>query len=181
MLAQGSSGADSELLIGRAKAYYFSSYVCSGCSVYWYYPSNPYMHSCSVSGKTINWDEYAAYKSGALDSSSTPAHSIVDNAQSPRGDKDPSDPGSGALSFAQITALIESGQTDKIPNNDIIPQGLNVKTFLCLTPFSLMVDFHRMQIPASRRRNQGRSHGRVSMLKTIRDHLIQLQLQVHAL
>lgn len=174
MLAQGSSGTDSEHLIGRAKAYYFSSYVYSGCLVYWDYPSNPYMHTPSVSGKTINWDEYAAYKSGALGSSSALAHSIVDNAQSPRSDKDPSDAGSGALSFAQITALIESGQTDKIPNNDIIPQGLNVKTFLCLTPYSLMVNFHRMQIPASRRRNQGRSHGRVLMLRTARDHLIRL-------
>lgn len=167
MLAQGNPGADNELLIGRAKAYYYSSYVFSDCSPSWDYPSsNPYMHTRSVCGKTINWDEYAAYKSGALDSSSTHAHSIVDNAQSPRSNKDSSDSGSGALSFAQITALIESGQTDKIPNNDIIPQGLNVKESLYLTPRSLMVNLYRMQVPASLRKNRGGSRGRISMLGT---------------
>ena len=30
------------------------------------------------------------------------------------------------LSFAQISALIESGETHLIPNNEVIPGGVNV-------------------------------------------------------
>ena len=32
------------------------------------------------------------------------------------------------LTFAEITALIESNQTHLIPNNEIIPGGINVRT-----------------------------------------------------
>lgn len=43
------------------------------------------------------------------------------------------------LSFAELKELIETGNVDKIPNNKIIPEGLNVMSFttaLCATQFS---------------------------------------------
>lgn len=36
------------------------------------------------------------------------------------------------LTFAELQNLIESGKVDQIPNNKVIPEGLNVSTFLFL-------------------------------------------------
>jgi hypothetical protein len=57
--------------------------------------------------------------------------SIVNGAQvdSPATDED------HVLTFAELKELIESGNMDKIPNNKIIPETLNVRLFFLFAFF----------------------------------------------
>lgn len=55
---------------------------------------------CRKTGHKITWEEYVEWK-----------------AETP-------------LSLQQISSLIESGQTDLIPNNKVIPEGLHVRLAL---------------------------------------------------
>ena len=68
------------------------------------------------------------------------------------------------LTFAELKELIESGNVDKIPNNKIIPETLNVRLFVflkfSLKYFLILTYLHRMRLQVSRwlleKRNLGR-------------------------
>ena len=80
----------------------------------------------SVTGQTVNWDDYIAYKHEKSKSEAI-LHPVDPVAASQPSDSEDADQNAKVLSFAEISALIESGQTHLIPNNEIIPQGLNVR------------------------------------------------------
>lgn len=69
------------------------------------------------------------------------------------------------LTFAELKELIESGNMDKIPNNKIIPETLNVRSFFqgeaLPEVFSdYFIYLHRMRLQVNRRLLQKRNLGR---------------------
>ncbi|TDL20625.1 hypothetical protein BD410DRAFT_361544 [Rickenella mellea] len=92
-------------VIGRAKAFYFTK----------------------TQGKEVTWEEYVRWSGGqgsAGGPSSLPAGVAAPppppSSTTPAPPSDPKE-----LSLAEISALIESGQTHLIPNNEVIPGGLS--------------------------------------------------------
>ena len=66
------------------------------------------------------------------------------------------------LTFAELKELIESGNIDKIPNNKIIPETLNVRFFLELSQkyFLISIYLYRMRLQVNRWLLQKRNLGR---------------------
>ncbi|KAJ7056929.1 hypothetical protein C8F01DRAFT_1152789 [Mycena amicta] len=83
-----------------------------------------------VTGQDLSIDAVREYELSLLPAQ---AQAPVSEAQAPQDDivsppheavtTDPSEP--VVLTFAQLKALIEAGKEDEIPNNKIIPEGLN--------------------------------------------------------
>jgi len=69
-----------------------------------------------ITGSTITMDEAREYELSLLSSTT----------QSTEGSTEPNDE-NRVLTFAELTELIETGNVDKIPNNKIIPERLNVR------------------------------------------------------
>jgi hypothetical protein len=69
-----------------------------------------------ITGNTISMDEAREYELSVLSSTT----------QSTEGAVEPNDE-NRVLTFAELKELIETGNVDKIPNNKIIPERLNVR------------------------------------------------------
>ena len=69
-----------------------------------------------ITGSTITMDEAREYELSLLSSTT----------QSTEGAAEPNDE-NRVLTFAELKELIETGNVDKIPNNKIIPERLNVR------------------------------------------------------
>ena len=64
------------------------------------------------------------------------------------------------LTFAELKELIETGNVDKIPNNKVIPEKLNVMwSDNCNLPRSDLL-FYRKLLPVSLPHQHERSHGK---------------------
>jgi hypothetical protein len=66
-----------------------------------------------ITGSTITMDEAREYE-------------LSSTTQSTKGAAEPNDE-NRVLTFAELKELIETGNVDKIPNNKIIPERLNVR------------------------------------------------------
>ncbi len=84
---------------------------------------------CRKCGVPFSWEEYlhqTEHQSTFVSNTQaqpTDANHVEEGAISTYLDANPSEK---EMSFAQITTLIESGQTDLIPNTESIPGGVNV-------------------------------------------------------
>ena len=88
--------------------------------------------------------------------------------QSTEGAAEPNDE-NRVLTFAELKELIETGNVDKIPNNKIIPERLNVRhLFLFLTSILLKHVF-RTQCLANQQLLQERSHGKQRWLQSLEE------------
>lgn len=75
---------------------------------------------CSTTGKTIVWEDYEAYVLAKKVDDSEASYQPLELSASPHIEQ-------RELSLAEISALIESGQTNLIPNNVTVAQGVNVR------------------------------------------------------
>ncbi|KAI5120408.1 hypothetical protein M0805_000187 [Coniferiporia weirii] len=98
----GTDAMHQEYVIGRAKAFYFSS----------------------VTNQRISWEEIQS--SLPLGLSQNRVKDKLAEEQLKAGASG-ADNGQHELSLAEISELIESGQTHLIPNNEIVPTGINVQ------------------------------------------------------
>ena len=114
----------------------------------------------SVTGQTVNWDDYIAYKHEKSKSEAI-LHPVDPVTASQPDDSEDADQSAKVLSFAEISALIESGQTHLIPNNEIIPQGLNVRNFSNSDYSSKLRRRHRKRRPVSLLSREDQSHGKL--------------------
>jgi len=57
--------------------------------------------------------------------------------QSTKGAVEPNDE-NRVLTFSELVELIETGNVDKIPNNKIIPERLNVRYLFSFTPLCII-------------------------------------------
>ena len=114
----------------------------------------------SVTGQTVNWDDYIAYKHEKSKSEAI-LHPVDPATASQPDDSEDADQSAKVLSFAEISALIESGQTHLIPNIEIIPQGLNVRNFSNSDYSSKLRRRHRKRRPVSLLSREDQSHGKL--------------------
>ena len=77
---------------------------------------SPTSHSLRVKGYALTLEEARAY-----DLSLSPSDVTADSGPPTEDDQN------CVLTFAELKELIETGNVDKIPNNKIIPEGLNVR------------------------------------------------------
>lgn len=73
-------------------------------------------------GIQMTWEDVVEYRALLADTKPTPPTEITSQISS----EDAVDPEIKELSFAEISHLIQSGQTHLIPHNDVIPAGVNV-------------------------------------------------------
>ena len=123
----------------------------------------------SVTGQTVNWDDYIAYKREKSKSEAI-LHLVDPVAASRPNDSEGADQNTKVLSFAEISALIESGQTHLIPNNEVIPQGLNVRNFSNSDYSSKLRRRHRKRRPVSLLSQEDQSHGKLLLNLIPFDH-----------
>jgi hypothetical protein len=128
------------------------------------------VRACRKTGKGVSREDYLLYKAALAHPSSTSAPTLAtdddtegDNRETERDGNGGGEGAEAVLSFAQLQALIESGQTHLIPNNRIVPDGLNVRTLLSALPPSHPLTpsrFDRTPRQARRQRRLGQNHGR---------------------
>lgn len=91
-----------------------------------------FSYTCSTKGYSITWDE--VQRRLPSNPSAVPAQTTTTDSQASADEQT-----ARQLSLAELKVLIESGRTDQIPNNRIIPNDLNVrlrfilKVSFCLT------------------------------------------------
>jgi len=86
-----------------------------------------YITICRTSGNSITLDEAREYEACLQEgpTSKLPA-TVVPLPASSSSDKLDNEEDPRILTFAELKDLIETGQLDQIPNNKVIPDGLNV-------------------------------------------------------
>lgn len=77
------------------------------------------------------------------------------------------------LTLAELKELIETGKTDKIPNNKIIAEKLSVRVFNFRFFTPVILEIYRLTSHLNRRYNQEKNPG--SSMKTKRHELIMLR------
>lgn len=82
------------------------------------------MIALRITGQQISWEDVRASLASAPPPKDDGGSVESTTATAAEDEKDKQEP--RTLSFAEITALIESNQTHLIPNNEEIPGGVNV-------------------------------------------------------
>lgn len=125
---QGTTEDERERIVQRSKLFFFNRYV-SGSQLTRISPScADSLYLRSITGSSLTLEEVLRHQ----EQSSLPAQASSEATPQDSGDDAPT------LSFAELKELIESGKTDKIPNNRQIPHDVHVSDHT--TPVSCLID-----------------------------------------